>query len=495
MTVSAIDTNPTNPGSRRSLRVHRRAMSRRKATVIAAAVTTVLLSAGYIVADMADVVPGLLTTSSVQPVTFPAAKTARTVKTVTAQVQNGPSLDASQAQKLVDEFAASEGVGTDFSLIIADAQGNAVVKSNETATREPASTMKTLTAFAAASTLDMTSTLDTEVYLTGSGDSAKLTLKGNGDMLLGSGESDPDHINGRAGIATLVSRTVAALRNKNITTVDLAYDDSLFGSKRLPDTIAANNTDLMNAAPMASMAIDQARNWTGADKPSDPDVDTKFPPRSSTPAADTAAEFARQLAAQGITVTGTTEGTAPKDGNPIASVSSAKLSEIMSYMLRNSNNTEAELFGRLTALKTGQENSPEGATKAVKSILESHGINTTGLTMADCSGLSTGSQLTVETLLQTQAKYAQTGTAVAAASEALAVSGLSGTALHHTFPSSSNGLIRLKTGTLDTVTSMTGNVSRTKGGVITFAIIINNPQNMWSAIQALDHLVGQLPEL
>ncbi|WP_223852443.1 D-alanyl-D-alanine carboxypeptidase/D-alanyl-D-alanine-endopeptidase [Bifidobacterium tissieri] len=494
MTVSTADNAPTNPGDRRSMRIHRQTMGRRKITVIVSAAVTVLLAVGYIVADAADMAPGLLTSTSAQPITFPAAAKTRTVKTLTGQLQNGPTIDTTQAQKLVDEFASAEGVGADFSLIIADAQGNAVVKRNETVAREPASTLKTLTAFAAASTLDMSSTLDTDVYLTGSGDSATLTLKGNGDMLLGSGESDPNHINGRAGIATLIARTTAVLREKNITTVSLVYDDSLFGSKRLPDTIGANNVDLMNAAPMASMAIDGARNWNGTAKPTNPDVDSKFPPRSSTPAADTATEFARQLGEQGITVTSTAEGKAP-ESKPIASVSSAKLSEIMSFMLKNSNNTEAELFGRLTAIKTGQDNSPEGATKAVKSILEAHGITTTGLTMADCSGLSTGTQLTVETLMQTQSKYAQTGTAVAPASEALAVSGLSGTALHHTFPSSTNGLIRLKTGTLDTVTSMTGNVSRTKGGVLTFAIIINNPANMWSAIQALDHLVGQLPEL
>ena len=59
--------------------------------------------------------------------------------------------------------------------------------------------MKTLTAYAAAIELDMGKTLDTQTYLEQSQDgTARLVLKGNGDMLLGAGASDANHINGRA---------------------------------------------------------------------------------------------------------------------------------------------------------------------------------------------------------------------------------------------------------------------------------------------------------
>lgn len=61
--------------------------------------------------------------------------------------------------------------------------------------------MKTLTAYAAAATLDMGSTLETQTYLEQREDgTSRLVLKGNGDMLLGVGESDSAHINGRAGL-------------------------------------------------------------------------------------------------------------------------------------------------------------------------------------------------------------------------------------------------------------------------------------------------------
>ena len=67
----------------------------------------------------------------------------------------------------------------------------------------------------------------------------------------------------------------------------------------------------------------------------------------------------------------------------------------MAYTLRHSDNTLAEEFGRLTALAKSATNSPEGGTEAVKSTLNDLGLDTSGLTMADCSGLSPGSRLIV----------------------------------------------------------------------------------------------------
>ncbi|MBW3088407.1 D-alanyl-D-alanine carboxypeptidase/D-alanyl-D-alanine-endopeptidase [Bifidobacterium sp. 82T24] len=479
--------------SRRAARLQRRRVARRKWVVAASAVITVALGLGYAVADAYDIAPGPLSLEPARTVRFPQAASAVAAKPLVGAVGEGKGIDTAGATALVDKFAKAKGVGKDFSIIIADAQGKPVVERNQGVAREPASTMKTLTAFAATASLDMSSTLDTETYLDGD----TLVLKGNGDMLLGEGTDDARHINGRAGVATLAQRTAKALKAKGVSTVSVAYDDSLFGSKRFPDTIAENNegNDMLYAAPMSSMAIDEGRNWSGTTKPSDPDVESAFPTRFADSAAKTAETFTAQLKRQGITVNGgIAKGTAPS-GKPIASVSSARLSEIMAFMLRNSDNTEAELFGRLTALKTGQDNSPEGAAAAVKAALEKAGIDTTGIRIADCSGLSAGSRLTATTLMQVQAKYIETGDTTAPASEGLAVSGLSGTAAKRNIARSAAGLVRLKTGTLGSVTSMTGNVSRTSGGTLVFAVIVNNPENMWEAILAVDDLVGHLPEL
>jgi D-alanyl-D-alanine carboxypeptidase/D-alanyl-D-alanine-endopeptidase (penicillin-binding protein 4) len=244
------------------------------------------------------------------------------------------------------------------------------------------------------------------------------------------------------------------------------------------------------------MAVDGGRQWTDTVKGADPDVESSYPTRSTQTALDTANTFAALLAGNGITVNGApAAGTVPQGISALVKVRSAKLSEIMAFMLRNSDNTEAELLGRLSAIKLGTENSSAGAVKAVEQTLQQQSIQSSGLHMADCSGLSPGSTVTAATLNAIQQHFIASGNGTAAAAEGLSVTGLVGTAADRATNASANGLLRVKTGTLSTVTSMAGNVSRASGGLLTFAVIVNNPQNAWSATQAINAFMTKLPEL
>ena len=170
------------------------------------------------------------------------------------------------------------------------------------------------------------------------------------------------------------------------------------------------------------------------------------------------------------------------------------MSEILAFMLRHSDNTLAEEFGRLTALARSENNGPEGATKAVRTVLGNLKIDINGLTMADCSGLSPGSQLTVRTLAAVQQRNLTVGDGAPAA-EGLSVAGLVGSARKRYTSDDVAGLLRVKTGSLDTVTSMVGNVSRTHGGALSFAVVINNPADYWSASNAISAFITKLAEL
>ncbi|OZG67197.1 D-alanyl-D-alanine carboxypeptidase [Bifidobacterium aquikefiri] len=460
------------------------------------ALITIVIAAAYIVGDIFGLVPGVLTNSSFSHYSAPQTRTAYAAATLDGKLESGTPINSKQASDLVNTLKNAEGVGSDISAVIRDSSGSTIAQLNATTAREPASTLKTLTAFAAASTLDMGSTLDTKVYLVQpKGGTPQLILQGSGDMLLGAGQNDTAHVNGRAGLATLASRTMQALHQRGISQVTLKYDDSLFGSERMPAGIQQNDAEWRYFTPISSMAVDGGKQWSGTAKPSNPDNDEVYPTRSTTTAADTAKTFISSLSSAGIKVDGAaTSGDAPANSSPIASVSSAKLSEIMAYMLRNSDNTEAELFGRLLALKLDQANSTAGATAATQSVLKKDAIDTSGLHMADSSGLSPGSMVTVNTLTDVQEKLLVRGSAVAEA-DGLSVVGVVGTAKSRSADDSMNGLVRVKTGTLSTVSAMAGNVSRIHGGALTFAVIINNGDNMWSAEQAVNAFVAALPKL
>lgn len=103
------------------------------------------------------------------------------------------------------------------------------------------------------------------MFLTQSDDGTNtLTLKGNGDMLLSAGDSDANHTNGRAGLNTLAKATVAALAQRGITSVNLEYDDTLFGDSRIPAGLSEGGAVLSDYTvyftPVSSMAIDGAAN-------------------------------------------------------------------------------------------------------------------------------------------------------------------------------------------------------------------------------------------
>lgn len=467
---------------------------RRRITVVASILVTVALAAVYTVADVCDVAPGALTLQPEYRREIPAAASSVDAGDIAGRIDRSVDVDVKKAQQLVDDLVATDGIG-DIAVSLTDANGDPIADHDADVSYEPASTLKTLTALAASATLDMSTTLDTQTYLIQhDDDTATLIVKGNGDMLLGAGSSDATHVNGRAGLGTLAAQTAKALSQRGISTVQLQYDDSLFGDDRWPEAMEERDPDHVYYMPVASMAVDGGRDWGGYE-PSNPDSFSSYPPLTTKPATEAADIFAERLQENGITIDGDiTTATVPEDVSPIASVSSAQLNEILAFALRQSDNTIAEEFGRLTALAIGDENSPKGATQAVRSVLNTLGIDTKGLVMGDCSGLTLGSSVTVRTLTDVQTYNLNAGLGAAAA-EGLSVSNLVGTAASRISDADIAGLIRAKTGSLGNVTSMCGNVTRIKGGVLSFAVIVNNPDDYYGARTAIDEFVSELPNL
>lgn len=475
---------------------YRHVKRRRYITVALSVALTTVLCVGYVVADIFDKLPGVLTLQEVEHITAKTPGNAIPAATVVGGLDASKTVDAAAAKALISQFeTAASDFGGEYAIAIADAAGNVIAEHALDKSYTPASTMKTLTAYAAATTLDMGKTLDTQTYLEQREDgTSRLVLKGNGDMLLGAGASDSSHINGRAGLGTLAANTAQALRQRDITSVTLVYDDSLFGNDRWPSGIAELDSGHVYYAPTASMAVDGGRNWNGAG-PADPDMFSTYPALSTQPAREAAQVFAQRLAEQGIAVNSSVEqGTVPEGTSSIASVRSASLNEIMAFMLRHSDNSLAEEFGRLLALHLGVDNSPAGAVRSVEQVLVQQGVSTEGLIMPNCSGLSEESKLTARILLEVQQRNLTSG-AGAAAAEGLSVVGFVGTAANRLNDADEAGLIRVKTGSLGDVTSMTGNVSRHNGGALSFAVIVNNPDDFEAAKSAIDTFVAALPKL
>lgn len=460
--------------------------------VTVSVVVTLAVCVGYTIADVYDVAPGLLTAQSAPTRTYSAIPTPLAAGAVAGKADRDVPIDEKKAEKLITALGESEGTGN-FSVAIAAADGTIAAERNLDTEREPASTTKTLTAFTAVHTLEMSGTLDTEVYLTHADTSPTIVLQGHGDMLLGEGQNDPSHINGRAGLATLAQNTAQSLRQRGIDQVALAVDDSLFGDDNTSTALEQNNDGNAMYTPLSSMAVDGGRMRYGLT--ADPDAFTDYPTLSRTTASDAAQTFRSLLTQQGITVTDSSDTSGTEASARIAKVSSAPLNEVMAFMLRHSDNTLAELFARLTALKLGLGNSMDADIQAVVQVLRANDIPTDGLHLTSCSGLAAGTRLRIPTLLAVQRSLVGLDDGGAAEIEGLSVPGLTGTARNRAANDDIKGLARVKTGSLGGVRALVGNVSREHGGVLLFAVIVNDSSNELAANNAIDDFMAGLAKL
>ena len=460
--------------------------------VTVSVVVTLAVCMGYTIADVYDVAPGLLTAQSAPTRTYSVIPTPLAAGAVAGKADRDVPIDEKKAEKLITALGESEGTGN-FSVAIAAADGTIAAERNLDTEREPASTTKTLTAFTAVHTLEMSGTLDTEVYLTHADTSPTIVLQGHGDMLLGEGQNDPSHINGRAGLATLAQNTAQSLRQRGIDQVALAVDDSLFGDDNTSTALEQNNDGDAMYTPLSSMAVDGGRMRYGLT--ADPDAFTDYPTLSRTTASDAAQTFRSLLTRQGITVTDSSDTSGTEASARIAKVSSAPLNEVMAFMLRHSDNTLAELFARLTALKLGLGNSMDADIQAVVQVLRANDIPTDGLHLTSCSGLAAGTRLRIPTLLAVQRSLVGLDDGGAAEIEGLSVPGLTGTARNRAANDDIKGLARVKTGSLGGVRALVGNVSREHGGVLLFAVIVNDSSDELAANNAIDDFMAGLAKL
>ncbi len=434
--------------------------------------------------------------------------------------------DTKALSDATQDFLSHTGSPAKEGYVIANGDGTVVSSSNADTPLEPASTMKTLTALTATGVLDMDSTLDTDVLVlrghagrghagrghtgrsSGRSGTATIVLLGGGDMLLGSGSSDPSHINGHAGLATLAGKTAAALSRRGIRSVRLLSDTTLFGAVHRPATMTEDYVKTGYFTPTSALAVDEGRQSVPG---SDPDSSARSTvPRTDDPASAAVSAFSfaltSALASKGIRLTNVSSGggiSVPavgaaeraqegsgKSSERIARVSSAPLRRILGLTLRLSDNTLAEEFGRLAALRMKTGNSPAAAVKAVRKELARQGIDLSGAEIADCSGLSPGSRLTPRMLFRVMRR-------LRTHAEASAFRGLPVvTKTSSDYSADALGRVRLKSGSLNEVTSDSGVVLRTNGGFFYYAAIVNVPDGQWAArsegLSALHRLAGRL---
>ncbi len=462
-------------------------MARRGAVAAVLAAALLLGGAGYGAADAYDLVPGVLTTA---PVPAPAAPfpTAPGAAAVAPLLDVPPDLDpaapapdAATVQGWADALAQDARMGTSTGIEVTDVlTGTVLAQVSADRPRTPASTTKLLTAAAALTVLGSSTTLPTTLVQPAPG---RIVLVGGGDALLAAGAGDPSATVGHAGLADLAAQAARSLRRSGTTTVQLSVDDTLFSGPLLQPDWDAGDVAAGYVAPVAPIEVDVAKTRPGEE----------YPPRFADPAMSAAKQLATALAAEGITVEGVpTRGVAAPGAIELARVDSAPVVDVVAQMLRVSDNTLAEVLGRLVAVARGLPGSFQGATTAVRQAV-ARLVDVSGVTLRDCSGLSALSRIPASTLVALVRAASGTPTLRPLLLD-IPVAGWTGTLSDRLRSSAATGLVRAKTGSLPSVTSLAGTVQTVDGRYLAFAVLADAtpPGGQYGPRAAIDDFVARL---
>jgi D-alanyl-D-alanine carboxypeptidase/D-alanyl-D-alanine-endopeptidase (penicillin-binding protein 4) len=345
----------------------------------------------------------------------------------------------------------------------------------------PASTTKLLTAAAALETLGPMSRFKTSVRQSGD----RVVLVGGGDPFLATSRSSARGLYPvRATLEDLAASTAAALGKQGLTSVRLLYDDSLFTGPRVspdwPDTYLPEDV----VPPITALWTDEARTASGR--------------YVADPSNAAATAFADERARHGITVRGAIRpGTGVGTDPEIAAVQGAPLGQVVERTLAVSDNNAAEVIAHHVGLAVGQDASFAGGAAAVMAVLQRLGVDTTGSTVYDGSGLSRRNRLTAETLLGVlQVAASVEHPELRGVVTGLPVAGFTGS-LQWRFdagPAAARGRVRAKTGTLTGVSGLAGVATDLDGNRMAFVVIADQVPELQAvaARRDLDLIVGAL---
>lgn len=375
-----------------------------------------------------------------------------------ADAQAG-EVDMQALARDLGQAAKDPALGTLHGVVTDITTGQAVWQSNPDDPLIPASSTKVLTAAVSLMTVGPEHRITTDVVA--GDDPGTVVIKAAGDVWMASSQLD---------------KLADGIRSAGVKPTKVVVDKSAWSG---PATAPGwNNADVDGgfSAPMEPVMINGARlngQSTG---------DT---PRSHTPSADVAAALAKRL---GASATG--EGNAPDGAKVLASTTSEPWEKRAATALKDSDNVMAEALAREAATAAGKKASFADSAEFTLSALKAMGIDTSGVTLKDNSGLSTDDRIPPRVFNDVIGK-AITDDKLRPLLELLPIAGADGTLSDRFTGSPSRGWVRAKTGTLTGTNALVGEAVGQSGHMYSFALL-SNDSDMEPGRAALDHVAATL---
>ena len=249
---------------------------------------------------------------------------------------------------------------------------------NGSAPGATASSLKVLTAAAALTTLGANYRVSTSVYADPA-DPGTIVLVGAGDPTLSRTAPGQDSVyKGAPKLSDLATKVREYATANNITSIKkIVLDATLFTDPKWEPTWERSEQTEGYMSEVSALQVDGDRK--------SPNKETS--PRSTTPVLNAGKYFKNAI---GAIASGArlVEAKAGTNLTLIHTVQSQPISTWIKHMLQVSDNTEAEFLARLTAIKLGYSGSFASIDLAIKKSLQVTGLDSTGISIKDGSGLS-----------------------------------------------------------------------------------------------------------
>ncbi|WP_245762322.1 D-alanyl-D-alanine carboxypeptidase/D-alanyl-D-alanine endopeptidase [Mycetocola miduiensis] len=340
------------------------------------------------------------------------------------------------------------------------ADGQVMFERDADTASQTASSLKVLTAAAALNVLGPDFRASTRVVA--GAEAGTIVLVGGGDLTLTRLPSGQEPVyTGAAHLDDLAAKTKTAWQAQFPGTpiTRIVLDSSYFGGKTWGDTWPPTERGTGWLSHITALQVDADR--------ADPRV--FLSPRGDDPIGRAGAAFAQYFNDVPFE-----QGTAPAGAAELASVSSQPLETLIPQFLIPSDNSLAEMVARHVAIKLGVGNTIDALAAAIPRSLDVYGIDTSGLRVADGSGMSRNNAVAPSYFTALFVKIHAREGALGIVRDGLPVAGESGTLNYSNRFFGDNavarGHVRAKSGSISSAYTLTGIIDAADGSTLIFAI-------------------------
>ncbi len=254
--------------------------------------------------------------------------------------------------------------------------------------------------------------------------------------------------------------TAAGVRR---VTGSLIGDETRYDDARTVETWPNRYVTQNQVGPLSALAVNDAKTYSAV-------VSGGRASPAADPAAYAASALTELLVARGVSVGGAPRsGTAPDDLRTLVEHPSLPVTGLVEEMLTFSDNNTAELLVKEMGVTAGEDGSTAAGLAAASDQLDAIGIDMDGAALVDGSGLATGNRITCRQLDGVLGADGPEGPLASG----LARAGETGTLRDRFTDSPAVGRVTAKTGTLNSVTSLSGWATTLSNVQVRFSILAN----------------------